>query len=158
MAFGSTSVGNGYRAWTRHDRLTTQLVAVALAIFCFDAFVNNVDRRDNNPNCLFRTPQLYIFDHELTFLYKGIVGWKHPWTPGALAPLTVSGCHIFHAKLKGQNVDVGPIREAWSALSDARLAAYRNSIPLAWGNVGEAVDDAICLIQGVRNNIGSALA
>jgi hypothetical protein len=158
VAFGSTHVGTGFRPWTRNDRLTAPMATVALAIFCFDAFINNADRKDDNPNCLLRTPQLRIFDHELTFVYKGIIGWKEPWKLDALAAFATPGRHIFHAKLKGQAIDLDPIRAAWSALSDARLDEYKSAVPASWAAAMPAVDDAISLIQGVRDNIDGALA
>lgn len=158
MAFASTHVGTGYRAWTRFDRLTPPMAAVALAIFCFDAFINNADRKDDNPNCFLKTPELRIFDHELTFVYKGIIGWKEPWKVDALAALATPGRHIFHTKLKGQAVDLAPIQAAWSALSDTRLGEYKGAIPAAWAAAMPAVDDAISLIQGVRDNNDGALA
>lgn len=157
IAFGSTDVGSDYRLWTRFDRLTPLLAPVALAIFCFDAFVNNSDRRDDNPNCLRKDEQLRIFDHELAFLYKGILFWREPWKVGALAPFASPGRHIFHAELKGQVPDTAPVRAAWAALSDARLARYKQSVPAAWSNAAAAVDDAISLIQGVRDHIDDAL-
>jgi hypothetical protein len=158
LAFASTHVGSGYRVWTRHDRLSADMLPVALAIFCFDAFVSNADRKDDNPNCFLKTPQLRIFDHELTFVYKNILFWKEPWKVSALAALATPGAHIFHAKLKGQAIDVAPIRAAWSALSDARLGEYKGAVPTAWAAAMPAVDDAISLIQGVRDNIDGALA
>jgi hypothetical protein len=158
IAYGSTHVGSDYRAWTSYDRLTPQLVPLALAIFCFDAFINNSDRRDDNPNCLRKDEQLRIFDHELAFLYKGVLFWREPWNVGALAPFASPGRHIFHAKLKGQALDTAPVRAAWAALSDDRLAGYKSSVPAAWSNAETAVDDAIDLIQGVRDHIDDALA
>jgi len=158
FAFGSTDVGSDYRAWTPFDRLTPQLEAVALAIFCFDAFINNSDRRDDNPNCLRKDEQLRIFDHELAFLYKGVLFWQEPWKVGALAPFASPGRHIFHAKLKGQALDMAPVHAAWAALSDDRLARYKGSVPAAWSDAVTAVDDAISLIQGVRDNLDDALA
>jgi hypothetical protein len=158
MAYGSTEVGSDYRAWTPSDRLTPQQVPVALAIFCFDAFINNPDRRDDNPNCLVKDQHLRIFDHELTFVYKGILFWQEPWKVSALAPFASPGRHIFYAKLKGHQVDMAPIRGAWATLSDERLASYKGSVPAAWSSAGTAVDDAISLIRGVRDHIDDALA
>ena len=158
IAYGSTDVGRDYRTWTPFDRLTPPLLPVALAIFCFDAFINNVDRRDDNPNCLRKDEQLRIFDHELSFLYKGILYWREPWKVSALAPFASPGRHIFQAKLRGQALDMAPVRAAWAALSDDRLARYKASVPAAWASTGAALDDAISLIQGVRDHIDDALA
>jgi hypothetical protein len=158
IAYGSTDIGSGYRAWTPFDRLTPQLVPVALAIFCFDAFINNSDRRADNPNCLRKDQELRIFDHELAFIYKGILFWQEPWKLSALAPFASPGRHIFYAQLKGQEFDMAPVRAAWAALSDDRLARYKGSVPAAWSNAGAAADDATSLIQGVRDHIDDALA
>jgi hypothetical protein len=158
VGFGSTNVGADYRVWTAFDRLTPQMVPVALAIFCFDAFISNSDRRDGNPNCLKKDQDLRIFDHELAFVYKGVLFWREPWTVGGLAPFASPGAHIFYAQLKGRALDTPPVRAAWAALSDERLAGYKDSVPAAWANAAEAVDDAVSLIQGVRDHIDDALA
>lgn len=55
-------------------------------------------------------------------------------------------------------VDLAPVRQAWAALDDGRLAGYKNAIPAAWATALPAVDDAISLIQGVRDHIDDALA
>ena len=39
-------------------------------------------------------------------------------------------------------------------MSDARLDEYRGAVPATWANVGSAVEDAISLIQGVRDPLG----
>ena len=114
--------------------------------------------RDDNPNCLIRGTDLRIFDHELAFLYKGILFWREPWKVGSLAAFASPGKHIFHKGLLGQGVDLAPVRQAWAALDDGRLAGYKNAIPAAWATALPAVDDAISLIQGVRDHIDDALA
>lgn len=78
--------------------------------------------------------------------------------PFVLAVFATPGRHIFHPKLKGQTIDLAPVRAAWAALSDAALARYKGSVPGAWAAAMPAVDDAISLIQGVRDNIDGALA
>lgn len=158
IAFGSTLVGAGFRAWTTGDRMSDLMLSTAAGIFVFDAFVNNADRREDNPNCLVRGTNLRIFDHELAFLYKGIIGWRQPWHVGALAAFASPGRHIFYKGLKGRSVDLAAIRSAWSSLDDRRLAGYKVAIPPAWSSSLPAVDDAIGLIQGVRDHLDDALA
>jgi hypothetical protein len=158
IAFGSTEVGTGFRAWTTGDRPSATMLPIAAGIFVFDVAINNPDRRDDNPNCLIRGNDLRIFDHELAFVYKGIIGWQPPWNMGSLAPFATPGQHIFHRGLVGQAIDVAPIRAAWVAISDERLADYKAAIPNAWSNVLPAVDDAVGLIQGVRDHIDGVLA
>jgi hypothetical protein len=158
VAFGSSQVGAGFRVWTTGDRVTDVMVPTAVGIFAFDAFINNPDRRGDNPNCLVRGTELRIFDHELAFLYKGVLFWREPWRVGALATMASPGNHIFHKGLQGQDVDLAPIRQAWLNLDDDRLAAYKCSMPAMWAAALSAVDDAINLIKGVRDNIDDALA
>jgi hypothetical protein len=136
IAYGSTDVGSDYRVWTPFDRVTPQMMPVALAIFCFDAFINNADRRDDNPNCFMKDQELRIFDHELAFIHKGILSWQEPWKMGAVASFALPGRHIFYAKLKGEELDTGPVRTAWAALSDERLTRYKNSVPTVWSSAG----------------------
>lgn len=157
LAFGSTHVGTGFRAWTAADSISPGMLEAALAIFAFDGFICNTDRRPENPNCLVRAPQLRIFDHELAFTHKMLIGYRQPWTLGGLAPLASPGQHIFYAGLKGRQLELAPIRQGWSAISDERLQQYRSCVPHQWA-AAEAVDDAISLIQGVRDNIDAAIA
>ena len=157
IAFGSTEAGNGFRIWSKADRIGDDLAAQALAVFCFDAFTVNDDRRDVNPNLLVRGQDIRIIDHESSFVHNMLIGWQQPWKVGALAPLATPGHHIFFAGLKGRGIDTTPVEQAWSGITDAHLQGYRSSVPQAWA-AGAAVDDAINLIQGVRANIAAALA
>ena len=158
VAFGSTQAGAGFRVWASGDRISDAILPAAVAIFAFDSFISNVDRRADNPNCLVKGADLRIFDHELAFLYKGIIGWREPWQIGALAAFATPGRHIFYAGLKGRGADLASVRQGWSALNDGRLAAYKASVPVAWSAATTAVDDAINLIRGVRDHIDAALA
>jgi len=158
VAFGSTHVGPGYRAWSTGDRINDAILPDALGTFVFDAMSANPDRRLSNPNCLLKGNELRIFDHELTFLYKGIVGWQQPWKLGALASMASPGNHIFLPGLKGRMLDLAPVERAWSDISDVRLVEYQDAVPSAWSTAHSAVEDALNLIRGVRDNIVAALA
>ena len=158
IAFGSTEVGNGFRIWSKADRISATMLPAALAIFCFDAFVVNDDRRDINPNCLVRGTELRVIDHESAFVYKMLLSWQPPWKVGALAALATPGHHIFYAGLKGRVLDLAPIEQAWTGISNTRLQEYVSNIPHQWAAATAAAADAISLIQGVRDNIAAALA
>jgi hypothetical protein len=157
MAFGSTHVGTGYRAWSGGDQINDAILSDALGTFVFDAMTVNPDRRHSNPNCLRKGNEIRIFDHELSFLYKGIIGWQQPWKLGALAPMATPRNHIFFAGLKGRVLDLAPIEIAWRSIGDVRLAEYRTAVPTAWSSAQPAVEDALGLIRGVRDNIVAAL-
>jgi len=157
LAFASTHVGTGYRVWTSADRISAAVLSDALAIFCFDGFICNADRRVDNPNCLVRGTRVCIFDHELAFVHRMLIGQPQPWALGGLAAMASPGQHIFYAGLKGEPIDVSPIQQAWAAISDERLRQYGNCVPHQWV-VGTAIDDALNLIRDVRDNISAALA
>lgn len=71
--------------------------------------------------------------------------------------MATPGQHIFYAGLKGQDIDLAPVQQSWSTISDGRLEDYKKSIPHQW-IAGTALDDAVSLIQGVRDNIAAAVA
>lgn len=159
IAFGSTDVGPGFRVWSMADRINDKIAGTALAVFCFDAFIVNVDRRENNPNLLIKGQDVRIIDHEAAFVHRllRLSGWREPWIMGALAPLATPGHHIFYAGLKGRNLDTTPIEKTWGSITDVKLQEYRNCVPQAWA-ADAVVNDAIDLIRGVRDNIAAALA
>jgi hypothetical protein len=158
VAFGSTNVGSGFRIWSTADKISGTLAAEALAIFCFDGFIVNDDRRTSNPNLLVKGSEIRIIDHESAFVHRmlALSGWRPPWVQGGLAPLASPGHHIFYAGLRGLQLDLGPVELAWTGITDARLQEYRNSVPHQWA-ASAAVDDAINLIRDIRGNIQAAL-
>ncbi len=156
MGFGSTYVGPGFSAWMVGEPIRQNLKQYALEIFAFDCFIANPDRRCVNPNCLVKGDEIRIIDHDLAFFHKGAIGWKTPWQPGSLSYMATNGNHIFFDGLKGTQLNLDPIRQAWSAIDDERLRVYRGAVPQAW-NSAEAINDALDLIKGVRENIASAL-
>jgi hypothetical protein len=86
VAFGSRQITGGYSVWHREMQIDEATLPVAAAIFTFDAIIQNVDRRIDNPNCLVKGSQLRIFDHELAFTHGVVIGWKPPWSLGGRAP------------------------------------------------------------------------
>lgn len=97
------------------------MLPTAAAIFVFDAIIQNVDRRADNPNCLVKGNEIRIIDHEMAFTHRLVLGWRPPWTPGSLKDLEKPGFHIFRDQLRRRAIDLSAIRDAWSALSDAQL-------------------------------------
>jgi hypothetical protein len=67
VAFGSKAAGVQWKLWSRSDVLTADRRPQALAIFAFDAYVENDDRSQRNSNCLVKGSEFRIIDHELAF-------------------------------------------------------------------------------------------
>jgi hypothetical protein len=155
VAFGSLLVTGGYSAWTPDTRITEGMVDTALAVFVFDAIIQNSDRRSDNPNCLVRGEEIRIIDHELAFAHRLILGWRPPWAAGGLNWIERLGSHIFLADLKGTGPDLAPIRQRWCGITDDRLSEYKAAVP--WHSVNADLDSAVQLIRNARDNIDSCL-
>ncbi len=156
LAFGSRLIFPQWPAWTATNRLSPAMVQTAAEILAFDAFVENVDRRDGNPNCLISGDQLRIFDHELAFP-RGLIGGK-PWSVGGMKPLTEPpGKHIFHGQLLGQAIDHPSIQAKWAALRDEDIDEYGTAVPAEWHEAG-FVGDILTKIRQVRDNLTGCMA
>ena len=157
VAFGSRLAGQQFAAWHGGVQLSPAMVPGALAIFVFDAIIQNPDRRDGNPNCLIMGEQLRIIDHELAFAHRLVIGWRPPWDIGGLQEFMTPGKHIFREKLRKHELDFVPVRAAWSTLSDDRIDSYAASIPAEWEAATTDVADAIHFIKDVRDHIDGCL-
>jgi hypothetical protein len=159
IAFGSEAAGPQWRTWSAGDRLNTPRRPGALAILAFDAYIDNPDRTETNPNCLVKGDAFRIIDHDLAFrIRQKLFPPPEPWKPGYLERLTQPGGHIFGAGLKGRNLDFGPVWAAWSGLSDKRLQDYRAMLPSAWAEAVPAMEAALTHLRAVRDRINDCLA
>jgi hypothetical protein len=162
IAFGSVAAGSGWRAWTEDDRIIGERRAAALGIFAFDMFSENRDRVVSNPNLLIRGDSFRIIDHELCFRIRQCLFPKpEPWQLGYLQGATQHGPsgHVFGALLRGDRyLEYGPLRLAWTSLSDDALSDYGASIPNEWASATNAVEDALTHLRAVRDRIDECLA
>lgn len=158
VAFGSRHITGQYVAWTRGHRIPDAMLATAAATFVFDAITGNPDRRTENPNCLVKGDEIRIFDHEMAFTQSLVLGWRPPWTPGGLKHLERRGSHILREQLRRRAIDFGPIRRAWLALSDRRVAAYGQALPAEWAAADAAARQALAQIREGRDEIDGCLA
>lgn len=159
VAFGSKAAGAQWKLWSASDLVTVDRRPAALAIFAFDAYIENDDRRPNNSNCLVKGSEFRIIDHELAFRIRlKLFPRPEPWRQGYLERLVGPDGHVFGAKLKGQDLDFAPLRAAWTDLPDERLAAYLSALPAEWSAATEAMDAALTHIRAVRDRIDDCLA
>lgn len=157
VAFGSRVVSGQFGVWGSGNAISDIMLPIAAGIFVFDAIIQNPDRRVDNPNCLVRSDEIRIFDHELAFSQGLVIGWKPPWTLGGLQDMATNGKHIFRAGLKGRKIDFGPIRAGWASLSDARVAEYESALPPEWADARAGVAAATKILKDARNNIDACL-
>lgn len=159
VGFGSAKVANQFNVWTSGNRVTESMLPSALGTFVFDAVIDNVDRKPSNPNCLANRDRLRLIDHELAFpSTSGLLGWQPPWQAGALSWLDRADGHLFCRELKARNLDFGPLRRLWSAISDDRLLEYQHAIPSEWDAAHPAVEEALDRVRNARDNLDGVIA
>lgn len=158
VAFGSTKIDAPYVAWNSGTWISEAMLPVCAAIFVFDALLQNVDRRVENPNCLVLGPALRIIDHELSLSFTKFLGWRAPWVDGGLSSLEFPGMHIFRSGLRGRMIDFDPIRQAWLSVTELSIQNYGSAVPASWMPAASAaVDEALQLIRNVRDHIDGCL-
>ena len=159
VGFGSAKVENQFSVWTSGNRVTESMLPSALGAFVFDAVIDNADRKPSNPNCLVARDRLRLIDHELAFpSTSGLLDWRPPWRAGALDWLDRADGHLFCRELKTRNLDFGPLRRLWSAISDDRLLEYRHAIPPEWDAAQPAVEEALDRVRNARENLDGVIA
>jgi hypothetical protein len=156
-AFGCKLITGGFSGWGSSSKISATMLPIAAAIFVFDAIIQNPDRRGINPNCLVRGDELRIFDHELAFAHRLVIGWRAPWLAGGLNSLETPGNHIFREGLRQQVIDFGAIRAAWTGLSNDRISAYEGVCPAEWAEADAAISAIVSLIRDARDNIDGCL-
>lgn len=159
VAFGSIYVSKPFSAWPRGKPISRGMLPLALGTFVFDAVIENADRRPDNPNCLVAGEEITLIDHELSFPRSLVGNVLPPWKTGGIEWLSDRNRHIFSEPLRkhARNLDFGPIRELWLALSDRRLDKIRAAIPEEWDEVGPYVGEVLRRVQQARDNIDSVI-
>ncbi len=155
VAFGSTKLPPGFSTLPRENAIPRALRQQAVEIFVFDELIQNPDRRPENPNCLLDGNNFAIFDHELTFVTEGIIGWQPPWEPGSL---WAANGHVFFPDILGRQLDLRRLKGAWEAISDNRLGQYRQALPTEWNDDNGVADSALEYLAQVRENLDPVLA
>ena len=157
VGFGSTKLPNGYIVWPDGNSVPKRILNQAAEIFAFDALIQNADRRPNNPNMQVMGEQVAIYDHELAFLWEGVLFWKPPWEAGGLENIAHPDRHVFFTAIKGQTIDFSRLIGAWEAISDARLAQYQAALPAEWNDASGMIGKVLGFVRELRDNIRPAM-
>jgi hypothetical protein len=160
VCFASKSAGQQWPVWNPGERLLSDRIPMALAITAFDAFVLNVDRGPSGKaNLLVKGDQFRIIDHELTFRLRTFIPRPQPWRVGEFNSLLTPPGHVLAVKLKKmKDLDFQPIKDAWTALSDAQLESYVTNLPAEWSSAKPFMDEAISHLKQIRDRIDECLA
>jgi len=131
MNFG-TRMLSGANTWPVDKWIPEALWQAAANLFCFDAFIQNPDRRFNNTNLLTRGNELFLFDHELAFSFLlDIFASATPWR---LDEQPYLSDHVFYRPLKSKVIDITGFAEALTTLSGPTLDGILNGVPPEWNN------------------------
>jgi hypothetical protein len=112
------------------NALEEQLRVSAAEIAVFDAFIENLDRRPTNPNCLVHgtaPPRLVAIDHDLAFagLWLPVIG-------GSTWPTDLLARHLFTRRFGKNRPSVSRIKTAIGGLSDEFLDGLPEDVPSGW--------------------------
>jgi hypothetical protein len=134
LNFGCAKWGPGYTIWLRDQPLPKAMKRTAMEILAFDGLVQNPDRKDRNPNCVFLGDEFLLYDHETAFSNFFLLFAKPPWEPGGVDFLKD---HIFRQTLRGEALELDRIQGALEALDAGRFQEYVQNVPAEWD--GEAI-------------------
>lgn len=159
-SYGSVRLPDGFVAVVSHKRFDG-LVPQAAEILAFDGMVLNPDRRVSNPNCLCDGKNFAIFDHEAALTGLDALGTAFqpfPWTPGALGSFAAGpGQHVLLTLLQGKDLQFERFTAAWTGITDARLAAYKDALPITWESAFPVVDQAVSYLSELRQHVPAVL-
>jgi hypothetical protein len=154
LAFGSAFLPPGYSL--AGTSIARSLIEQAADIFAFDCLIANPDRGVANPNCLSNGKSYAIFDHELAFFTKGMIGWQPPWKVGALE--RDAQRHLFYNGLKGKGLRFERLEGAWRTIGDDRISEYKSALPVEWLAPGSAALDALAYIAEIKEWVDQSLS
>ena len=128
--FGSPKWSPGYTIWPHDQPLSEAMRVAAAEIFVFDGIIQNPDRRDANPNCVFLGDCFLIYDHESAFSGFRDLFPKDPWEDGAVDFLKN---HVLFRSLKKSDVyGLERFLRSWESLDESKLSSYIDWVPEEW--------------------------
>jgi hypothetical protein len=138
LNFGTTFISDGFNTCIKHQPIPDSLVGKATEVIAFDAFLQNPDRRDNNPNLLTRHDEIYAYDHDMSFSFlQALFGCPRAWEADAFKSclITSEWRHVFYDGLKGKLLDLDGFASGLNALTSTKLAELLDSVPVEWRTV-----------------------
>lgn len=159
--FGSRAQYPQFAVWSAENTMPLPMRPIAADAFAFDAMIQNVDRRHDNPNCAVRDESLLLFDHDLAFSFlSGVIGWKPPWKADGLAFLAnhLPTRHAFYDQLRRMPLDFTRLTAAWDGVDADRLRAYFESLPPEWIPTADAREQIMDYLLALKSNLEPTLA
>ncbi len=131
--YGSRRLPESFSAMAVGERIPRELFTIASEIFAFDAIIENPDRKVSNPNLLWNHNEIWLFDHEQSFLFDKILFWRPIWVSGVVPRgRTHSDRHALIDFLRGRDLDLDRFEASLRALPSERVAEYVTALPASW--------------------------
>jgi len=155
--FGTIKLPPGYHVLPKGFTLKPSLELVAGDILTFDSFIENSDRRPENPNMLYNEEELVIFDHDLAFSFDLVLGWKPPWEKDSSRRNTLRP-HIFYDLVRERGLDTIRVVNAYKIITTSRLQEYGQALPNKWIDEGMEVTRILRYIEELVDNVDKAVS
>lgn len=156
LNFGSIHLGADFTSWPAVRSISMSLKVKAAEIFAFDALIQNVDRRIENPNVFANSARLVVYDHEMAFAFLSLVilgGTPRPWiSADQVKGFPFLKRHVFFTSLQGGKFDLTAFRERLSNLDDDRLLRMINAVPAEWRAGNTFCEKIVEYLQEARSN------
>lgn len=131
LNFGSVYI-QGHETLLINQDLNDQQLINAQALFAFDVFIQNSDRRRDKPNMMTDGRKIIIYDHELAFGFiHDLFPNKEPWVIRE-ADLEWINRHCILPKIKGKEFDFQAFSDGLSALTEEFWEMAWQLIPEEW--------------------------
>jgi hypothetical protein len=155
LNFGSELLTPGYNIWPVSAPLPPNLENLGGEILAFDAFIQNLDRRNNNPNILQNGNEIMLIDHEMAFSFTvpPLIGTvSNPWEEEAFKACIVqkSHCHAFYSQLRGKGLQFDGFKGKLNSLTDEDFAEIMDCVPIVWKTPKSP--DILKHLKELRNN------
>lgn len=132
LNFGCQYLSPGYVTWPINDPVPLALVTSALEIMAFDALIENVDRRREKPNLLYKGEEIFIIDHELSFSFVLLIGDKH--APFEYDSLTFLKNHPLYSGLFGHPVEISRFIGELESIDRNMIVSFFDEAPAEFGH------------------------
>ena len=157
-AFATCHAGPQWRPLLTSEVLPPNQTNEALKIFAFDGFLDNCDRRYNNPNLLVKGYNLRMIDHELVFSFAEVLPFLRAppaWETNSLDWMTAGERqHILYPSLRKLDlIDLTSVIQSWSNIMDKDLDLILNELPPEFNAGRVKAEDAVQRVKDVRDNI-----
>lgn len=130
LNFGSKFIKGGYNPWPTGQRIPKNLAQVSANIFVFDALIQNIDRRSEKPNLLWKGNEIFVIDHELAFSFLlSIIPETEPWN---LEKQPYLKNHVFFHGLQHTDINFNGIIGEIESLSHNLWNEIEIIIPDEW--------------------------